>query len=129
MSGNDEKATLAKSKFDRLMGSLTDLNETVRSAETVTRDTPLFGVGEGTTTYITQTIRQKDVGDFIFVEVVSEEGTVRLVLPPKVSSVIARQRDSLASKNRSRSAKASAQERMARGEVPGFARGRRGSGK
>lgn len=120
MSGADEKATLAKSKFDRLMGSLTDLNETVRSAETVTRDTPLFGVGEGTTTYITQTIRQKDVGDFIFVEVVSEEGTVRLVLPPKVAAVIARQRDTLTDKSRSRAARTVAEDRKARGEVPGF---------
>lgn len=128
MSGADEKATLAKSKFDRLMGSLTDLNETVRSAETVTRDTPLFGVGEGTTTYITQTIRQKDVGDFIFVEVVSEEGTVRLVLPPKVSAVIARQRDTLTDKSRSRAARAVAEDRKARGEVPGFMK-RRGGGK
>lgn len=128
MSGADEKATLAKSKFDRLMGSLTDLNETVRSAETVTRDTPLFGVGEGTTTYITQTIRQKDVGDFIFVEVVSEEGTVRLVLPPKVSAVIARQRDTLTGKSRSRAARSVAEDRKARGEVPGFMK-RRGGGK
>ena len=129
MGDNDEKSTLAKSKFDRLMGSLTDLNETVRSAETVIRDTPLFGVGAGTTTFIVQTIRQREVGDFIFVEAVSEEQTVRLVLPPKVSAVISRQRDALTGKSRSKASRASAQERMERGEVPGFARHRRGGAK
>lgn len=125
----DDKASLAKNKFDRMMGSLTDLNETVRSAETVIRDTPLFGVGAGTTTFIVQTIRQKDVGDYIFIESVEEDRTVRMVLPPKVAAVIARQRDTLTTKNRSRSARASMAERMERGEQPGFLKSKRGGAK
>jgi hypothetical protein len=42
-----------------------------------------------------QTYRQKEQGDTIFLEHVSETGTVRLVIPPQVSAVIARQREQL----------------------------------
>lgn len=93
---------------------------------TVIRDTPLFGVGSGTTTFIVQTIRQKDVGDFTFIEAVSDEETIRIVLPPKVSATIARQRDGLSAKSRSRAARAVADDRKARGIQPGFLK-RRGS--
>ncbi len=44
---------------------------------------PPLGVG-GTQLYVVQTYRQKEQGDTIFLEHVSETGTVRLVIPPQV---------------------------------------------
>lgn len=108
------------SEFDRLMGTLTDRNDVLFSRESVVRDTPLWGVGSGTRTFILQTARTKDEGDHVFVECVSEEGTTRLVLPPAVVETIARQRDSVGSRNRVLSSRRAMQERMARGEVPTF---------
>jgi hypothetical protein len=72
--------------------------------------------------YIVQTYRQKDAGDTIFLECVSKDGNVRLPIPPQVSDAIARQRDVLTGKSRSRAAKASAQARKAAGILPGFMR-------
>ncbi len=80
---------------------------------------PPFGVG-GTQLYVVQTYRQKEQGDTIFLEHVSETGTMRLVIPPQVSAVIARQRDQLTAKTRSKAAKAVAQGRKERGEIPAF---------
>jgi len=67
-----------------------------------------------------QTYRQKEEGGTIFLEHVSETGTVRLVTPPQVAAVIARQREQLTAKTRSKAAKAVAQERKERGELRAF---------
>ncbi len=60
------------------------------------------------------------VGAFAFDESIA--GVTRLALPPRVADAISRQRDTLSAKSRSRAAKALAQARKDRGELPGFMR-------
>src|SRR5881628_4032314 len=110
--------------FDRTIGVLHGLPDVTLTKTSVTRVVPPFGVG-GTQLYVVQTYRQKEQGDTIFLEHVSETGTVRLVIPPQVSAVIARQREQLTAKTRSKAAKAVAQERKERGEIPAFLKSRR----
>ena len=110
--------------FDRTIGLLHGLPDVTEVKTSVTRVVPPFGVG-GTQLYVVQTYRQKEQGDTIFLEHVSETGTVRLVIPPQVSAVIARQREQLTAKTRSKAAKAVAQERKERGEVPAFLKSKR----
>lgn len=79
-------------------------------------------------TFIVETARQavtegnNQQGDTIFVESMSEAGLVRMALPPKVANAIARQRDALSARARSKAAKLLAKERKERGELPGFMR-------
>src|SRR6266850_3032225 len=110
--------------FDRTIGVLHGLPDVTLTKTSVTRVVPPFGVG-GTQLYVVQTYRQKEQGDTIFMEHVSETGTIRLVIPPRVSAVIARQREQLTVKTRSKAAKAVAQERKERGEVPAFLKSKR----
>ena len=110
--------------FDRTIGLLHGLPDVTEVKTSVTRVVPPFGVG-GTQLYVVQTYRQREQGDTIFLEHVSETGTVRLVIPPQVSAVIARQREQLAAKTRSKAAKAVAQERKERGEIPAFLKSKR----
>jgi hypothetical protein len=106
------------SYFDRAIGSLHGLPDVVTSKPTTLRVVPTFGLGSHT--YIVQTFRQKEIGDTIFLEVGSAEGNTRIVIPCAVADCIARQRDQLSHKTRSRSSKRVMEERMARGEKPGF---------
>jgi hypothetical protein len=110
--------------FDRTIGVLHGLPDIVCTKTCVTRVVPPLGVG-GTQLYVVQTYRQKEQGDTIFLEHVSETETVRLVIPPQVSAVIARQREQLTAKTRSRAAKAVAQGRKERGEIPAFLKSKR----
>lgn len=106
--------------YDRLLGALDGLPDVVHTRPTTVRAiVPVIGAAE---TWIVQTFRQSEQGDTIFLESVSAAGAVRIALPPKVAAAIARQRDSLTAKNRSKAAKAVAQERADRGELPGFLR-------
>jgi hypothetical protein len=107
--------------FDRLLGQLDGLPDMVRSNQVALRDIPLFGIG-GSQTFIIQTCRQREQGDYVFLEHVSTNGTIRIVLPPKVVNVILRQHDQLTSKTRSKLSKAAMARRMAEGYVPTFAR-------
>jgi hypothetical protein len=91
--------------FDRTIGVLHGLPDVTLTKTSVTRVVPPFGVG-GTQLCVVQTYRQRDQGDTIFLEYVSETGTMRLVIPPQVAAVIARQRDQLTAKTRSKAAKA-----------------------
>lgn len=117
------------SMFDRLMGQLDGLNEVTKSREaTITTVNPL-GVG-GITTTIIQTIRHRELGDYIFVQTVSGEAPIRLVIPPAAAAAIARQRDSLLTTIRKKHGRRIAEERKAQGLQPGFmvnpGRGRHG---
>jgi hypothetical protein len=123
MSQNKEAivSTAMPEYYDRQLGSLHGLPDVVKTRPATIRVVPPLGIG-GTQVFIVQTYRQREQGDMIFLEMVSSDGAVRLVIPPQVSSLIARQRDSLTSKTRSRAAKASADERAAQGIKPAFAR-------
>lgn len=101
--------------YDRLMGSLHGLPDVLTTRPSTVRSlVPLLGHSQ---TYIVQTYRQSEVGDTIFLETVGRDGSLRLAIPPAVANVIARQRDALSAKARSKAAKAAAQERKDRGDT------------
>lgn len=117
--------------FDRLLGALDGLPDVVKTKPSTIRTLPLLGVG-GSCLHIVQTVRQQQTRtnkageevsfsrDTIFLEVVGAEGTVRLAIPHEVADTIARQRDALSTKTRSKAARKLAAERKGRGELPGF---------
>lgn len=106
--------------FDRMSGALDGLPDVARTRPSTIQSTqPLLGV---TTNWTVHTVRVPEIGDTIFVQFQDARGGVRFVIPPAVSNVIARQRDALTSKTRTRTAKRLAQERKAAGIVPGFLR-------
>jgi hypothetical protein len=107
-------------KFDRIMGGLEGLPDVTKAKpSTVTTVSPIIGAAQ---TFIIQTFRQREIGDTIFIQYVDDRGSVRIAIPPQAAAVIARQRDSLATTVRRQVGRRLAQERKARGEVPGFMR-------
>lgn len=103
-------------KYDRLRGGMQGValftkQSTIRNIQTIT------GRAE---TFVVETARHEELGDYIFVECVDEDGVVRLCLPPQVSTAIAAQRDRLTTRRRSIAGKANAKARADRGELPGF---------
>jgi hypothetical protein len=121
-----EQPTTTISKYDRLRGSLHDVAmftkpSTIKNVQNITGKTE---------TFVVETCRYEELGgDYIFIECVDDTGVTRLALPPRVANAIASQRDSITTRRRSQSAKRVARERMARGEVPGFLRGKKKAGK
>jgi hypothetical protein len=105
------------SKYDRIRGGMAGIAlftkpSTIRNVEAIT------GRSE---TYLIETARHEELGDFIFLECVDgENGVIRLCLPPRAANAIASQRDSLTARRRSIAGKAQAQARKDRGELPGF---------
>lgn len=110
--------------YDRQLGALHGLPDVTKTKASTIRTVPPLGIG-GTQVFIIQTYRQREQGDTIFLEMVSNMGAVRLVIPPTVSTLISRQRDALTTKVRSNAGKARAAEAKAQGIVPGFARKKR----
>jgi hypothetical protein len=104
--------------FDRTIRSLEGRPDTIAVKATTVR--AFSKVLERSQTFIIQTYREKDAGDTVFVEYIGVEGSVRIVLPTVVADVIARQRDALTDKSRSKSAKAAMATRVAQGFVPNF---------
>lgn len=117
---SEQKENPSLNYFDRAMTGLHGIPDVVSAKATTLRVVPPLGIGSHT--YIVQTFRQKDAGDTIFIEHVSNDGTVRMVVPPEVSDTIARQRDQLTTKNRRRAGKRVAQDLKERGIQPGFMR-------
>jgi len=105
--------------YDRQLAALHDLPDVTRTKPATLRVIPPLGVG-GTQLFVVQTLRQRERGDTLFLEVVGSDGSTRVVLPPAVTEAIARQRDALTGKSRSRAASARAADRKARGLLPGF---------
>lgn len=111
-------------KFDRIRGGLLDVAlftrvSTIQNIETIT------GKSE---TFIIQTCRFEDKGDYIFIQLIDDTGVIRIVIPPKASNAIASQRDSLTGTRRSNAAQRNAQDRKDRGEVPGFMKAKKKKG-
>lgn len=115
----DPRSSDMPDAYDRQIAALHDLPDVTRTKAATVRTVPPLGVG-GTQIFIVQTYRQRERGDTIFLEVVGTGGAVRVVIPPAVSNLIARQRDVLTGKARSKAAKATAADRKARGIQPGF---------
>src|SRR5262245_2564647 len=112
--------------FDRLLGLLDGLPEVERTQpSTVCVLTPLIGKAE---TFIIRTVRQREVGDVIFVEHIGGEGSYRIILPTRVADVIARQRDALTSRVRARIGRANARAARDAGHVPTFTPAMRAKG-
>ena len=75
--------------------------------------------------YTVRTFRVREEGDHVCLTYVGAEGSFRLVLPPKVTAAITRQRDVLTTKNRKAAARAEAARRKAQGIQPGFLKTRK----
>jgi hypothetical protein len=110
------------SNFDRTIGLLHGLNDVTQTKPSTIQVVPAFGIG--TQLFIVQTFRQREMGDTIFLQCVSEGQTIRMVVPPQVSDAIARQRDQITGRVRSKAAKATAQARKDAGLKPGFMKGK-----
>lgn len=105
-------------KFDRIVGSLEGDREATKTAPTtILSVSPILGQ---TDTYIIRTYLQREDGATILLQWISDTGTVRVPIPPKVAEAIYRQREALTAKVRKRIGKQQAAERKARGELPGF---------
>jgi hypothetical protein len=98
-------------KYDRIYGGLQDVSLSTK-ASTVKTVQAVTGKSES---FIVQTLRHEELGDFIFIEHLDENGVVRLALPPKVANLIASQRDALTARRRSISSRRVMRERMASG--------------
>ena len=119
-------------EYDRMLGALDGLPDVISTKPTTLRSiTPVIGTSR---MFTVQTFRQKDRDpdgqtptrskDTIFLECAGKDGLVRIALPPDVADAIARQRDSLTTRSRSRTAKAVAQARKEAGIEPGFMKNR-----
>jgi hypothetical protein len=77
-------------------------------------------VTEVTQTFTVQTMRHEAKGDYVFLQFVNAAGSHRIVLPPQVADLIARQREAITGMNRKRAARDSAAKRKAAGIQPAF---------
>lgn len=137
MEGYEDKPAVSghmPEEFDRLLGSLDGLPDVTRTKASTVTVTPPMGVG-GSRTFIVHTLRQRDVvghnadgseravgRDTIFLQMIGQQGSFRIAIPPAVADAIARQRDALTVKTRSKIGAARAAADKAAGKVPGFAR-------
>jgi len=103
-------------KYDRMYGSLIDVSLSTKPS-TVKIVQPLTGRAE---TFIIQTLRHAENGDYVFIECADENGLVRLALPPKVTNAIASHREALTKRRRSQASRTAMANRMASGEVLNF---------
>lgn len=114
--------------FDRAIGELEGLPGVDKTAaRTIVATTQLVGRAS---TFIVQTYRKRDVSlegngerarDTIFLQHVDTRGSYRVVIPAEVADTIARQREALTAKSRTRGARAAAAARKASGAPVGFA--------
>ena len=111
MTDNLQTQDSTLDEFDRQMQALAGLPRLIETKAAPVRVINFLGQVE---TWIVQTIRQPDQGDFIFVELSNRHGHTRLVFPPTVARMVSRQRDSLTKRNASRAAR----ERAARRTAP-----------
>jgi hypothetical protein len=112
-------------KFDRAIGALDGVPGVDRTKPTTIVATKVI-VGRAST-FIVQTYRQRHeddpkakTRDTIFLQHVDEGGSYRIVIPPEVADLIARQRDALSTKGRKRGAAKAVATRKERGIVSTF---------
>lgn len=118
---DSDRTDASPDAFSRLLGQLHDLPDVVKTKPSTIQHVPTLGVG-GEQVFVVQTVRQRERGDTIFLRVMGQEGVTRIVIPPKVANAIARQREALTAKTRSKIAKARAADLAAQGIKPGFLR-------
>lgn len=84
--------------FDRIIGSVDGRQDVVSARpSTVTTVMPIIGRSQ---TYVVQTYKDPDVGNFLFLQMVDAEQGIRIAIPPKVTAAIYRQRDALVKASR-----------------------------
>ncbi len=129
------ETTMLPDAFDHALDSMKGRPDVVSTKVSTIRTTPTLAIG-GSRLYAIQTFRYTPIRtspdekpgrsvDTIFLEVYGSEGSHRLVLPNEVAEAIARQRESVGGKTRSKTAKRLAAERAERGEQPAFLKARR----
>jgi len=107
-----------RSAYDRIRAAIEGTPGFTRNQSTVQTVLPMLG---WTATYIVETV-WTDEGRWLFVQAVTEEGTVRMALPSKVADAIYRQRDAVAGKRRSAASRRTAETLKAKGVIPFQAR-------
>jgi len=118
---DEERSAAMPDHFDYVLGQLEGFPHTKQSTVT---DVPPLGVG-GSRTFIVQTFRVKDHGDTVFLQAVGAKDMVlRLVIPAKISTLIAKQREALNARSRRVGARAAAATRKKLGIKPGFLKGK-----
>ena len=114
--------------FDRMYAALAERPDVVSTKPSTRQTVPLYGIG-GVSTFIVRTFRVQADGeasrDVLFLECYNATGQTRLVIPSDVADAIARQREALTAKTKSRAARKTAADRKARGEPPAFLKGKR----
>lgn len=104
------------SKYDRIRGGLADIAmftkpSTVKNVQTITGESE---------TFVVETCRHEELGDYLFIEMLDKNGVIRLAIPPRVCNLIASQRDALTARRRSAAGKRVAKARKEAGLQPGF---------
>lgn len=112
---------ITKDPYDRLLSSMMGLPNGAHTQPTVVQHIDFYG---NATSYMIQTVRSEE-GVVAFITQVTAQGSVRYMLPQSVLQTIDRQRDSVTTQLRRRHGKRLAEERAARGEVPGFMKGKK----
>lgn len=105
-------------EFDVAVESLKGRNDTVMVEATLHLSE--FLTGRKATTYIVRRFRESKEGDTLFLQVISGDKAMRIVLPPKVMAALARQDAALSTKLRTKNGKRLAEERKAQGIEPAF---------
>lgn len=102
--------------FDRMRAGFDGRPDVVKTRISTVRNVdPLVG---NVTTFLVESVRAKDEGDTIFLEVASKDGNIRIVLPPKVTEVIGRQHDGLTTKAKRKNGREQAKARKDKGIAP-----------
>lgn len=114
---NSEASGQMPDDYDRLYGALEGLPDVTRTKPSTITLTPPLGVG-GSRTFIVQTVRQRDVGDVVFLQMVGAAGSLRVALGPAVADAIARQREAVGKLVQRKHGRRLAAERKAAGWMP-----------
>lgn len=105
--------TLPTDHFSRRLRELTDNPGAVRSTSTI-QTADFYGNAES---WIVDTFRL-DAREEVFLQRISADAPIRIVLPPAVTAAIARQRDRGVTVVRRRTARSTMAARVARGDDP-----------
>jgi hypothetical protein len=110
----DQPTTLPTDPFDRILAQVIGLPPGVHTKPSLVQAIDFYG---HSSQFTVQTIRTED-GDYVFITTMSAGKAERYVLPPKVSETIARQRDTMSTKVRSKIGKERAEQLRAEGKLP-----------
>ena len=112
------ETTTTLDEFDLAIETLKDLPDTVHVDNTMHLAEVL--TGRKATTYIVRRFRRSLEGDTLFLQVVSGDKAVRLVLPPKVMALLKRQDGKLTEMLQRKNGRRQAADRKAHGIAPAF---------